>query len=99
MPKHRYRILDGRVAYEVGKSLRVYAERLGCELLELNIQSGHVHVLIKVPLKVLISRLMGTLKGKTALQIVRQFWGVIAFTKLKLTNYKSVINVKNLVVS
>lgn len=36
VPKYRYRELDGKTAYEVGKSLRVYAERLGCELVELN---------------------------------------------------------------
>ncbi len=31
VPKYRYRVLNGKVAYEIGKSLRVYAERLGCE--------------------------------------------------------------------
>ncbi len=46
VPKYRYRVLDGKVAYEVGKSLRVYAERQGCELVELNIQPDHVHLLI-----------------------------------------------------
>lgn len=60
-------------AHEIGKSIRVYGERLGCELVELSIQPDHVHLLIKVPPKVSISKLMGTLKGKTALQIFRQF--------------------------
>ena len=73
VPKYRYRVLNGRVAFELGKSIRVYSERLGCELVELNIQSDHVHLLIKVPPKVSISSLMGTIKGKTALQVFRQF--------------------------
>ena len=39
----------------------------------MNIQPDHVHLLIKVPPKISISKLMGTLKGKTALQIFKQF--------------------------
>ncbi|WP_111980282.1 IS200/IS605 family transposase, partial [Algibacillus agarilyticus] len=69
----RYKILTGKVAYEVNKSIRVYAERLGCEVIELNVQSDHVHLLVKVPPKVSISTLVGTVKGKTALQVFRQF--------------------------
>lgn len=61
------------VTFELSKSMRVYSERLGCELVELNVQIDHVHLLIKVPPKVSISTLMGTLKGKTALQMFRQF--------------------------
>ena len=73
VPKYRYRILKGKIAFELTKSIRVYSERLGCELVELNVQEGHVHLLVKVPPKVSISKLMGTVKGKTALQIFRQF--------------------------
>ena len=73
VPKYRYRVLTGQVGYEIGKSIRMYAGRLGCEVVELNLQSDHVHLLIKVPAKVSISKLMGTLKGKTALQVFRQF--------------------------
>jgi len=46
---------------------------MGCEIVELNVQVDHVHLLVKVPPKVSISKLMGTVKGKTALQIFRQF--------------------------
>ena len=57
----------------MSKSIRIYAERLGCELVGLNVQPDHVHLLVKVPPKVSISKLMGTVKGRTALQIFRQF--------------------------
>ncbi len=73
VPKYRYRVLKGGLAFEVSKSIRVYSERLGCEIVELNVQEDHVHLLIKVPPKVSISTLMGTVKGKTALQVFRQF--------------------------
>ena len=73
VPKYCYRILTDKVAFEVSKSIRIYAERLGCELVELNVQPDHVHLLVKVPPKISISKLMGTVKGRTALQIFRQF--------------------------
>jgi len=73
VPKYRYRILRDKVGFEVSKSIRVYAERLGGELVELNVQEDHVHLLIKVPPKISISKLMGTIKGKTALQVFKQF--------------------------
>jgi len=73
VPKYRYRILTGKLGYEIGKSIRVYCGRLGCDVVEVNIQPDHVHLLIKVPPKVSISNLMGTLKGKTALQVFKMF--------------------------
>ena len=95
VPKYRYHVLTGRVGFEVGKSIRIYAERLGCELVELNIQPDHVHLLVKVPPKVSISRLMGTVKGKAALQIFKQFpylkekpyWGNHFWSKGYLCRY------------
>lgn len=73
VPKYRYRVLIGRVGFEAMKTIRVYTERLGCEVVELNVQADHVHLLVKVPPKVSISKLLGTVKGKTAQQLFRQF--------------------------
>ena len=65
--KYRYRILKDLVGYEVAKSIRVHSERLGCVVVELNVQPDHAHFLVKVPPKVSISKLMGTVKGRTAI--------------------------------
>jgi putative transposase len=65
--------LRDKVGFEVSKSIRIHAERLGCDLVELNVQADHVHLLVKVPPKVSISKLMGTVKGRTALQVFKQF--------------------------
>ena len=73
VPKYRYRVLTDKVGFEVSKSIRIYSERLKCELVELNVRPDHVHLLVKVPPKVSISKLMGTVKGKTALQVFKQF--------------------------
>ena len=73
VPKYRFRILTGSVAHELYKTIHVYCGRLGCEVIELNIQIDHVHLLVAVPPKVSISTLLGSVKGKTAIQIFRQF--------------------------
>lgn len=73
VPKYRYRILTGAVRREVFECIQVNSSRLDCQVIELNIQSDHVHLLIKVPPKQSISDLMGTLKGRTAIRIFKQF--------------------------
>ncbi len=73
VPKYRYRVLQGRIKEEVRKTLIIQSERLDCNVVELNLQEDHVHLLIKVPPKVSISSLMGVLKGKSAIRVFGQF--------------------------
>ncbi len=73
VPKYRYRVLRDRIKEEVRKTLIIQSERLGCQIVELNIQEDHVHLLIKVPPKIAISALMGTLKGKSAMRVFNTF--------------------------
>ena len=72
-PKYRFRVLEGLVAQEVHNCIQVFCGRLGCEVVELNIQKEHIHLLVMVPPKVSISNLLGTVKGRTALRVFRQF--------------------------
>jgi putative transposase len=44
-----------------------------CDVLELNVQRDHVHLVVMVPPKVSISELMGRVKGQTAMKVFRQF--------------------------
>ena len=73
VPKYRYRVLRGRIGFEVSKTIRIFSERLGCEVVELNVQPDHVHLLVLAPPKVSISQLVGTIKGKSAIQVFKQF--------------------------
>jgi len=73
VPKYRYRILNGKIGEEVRKNIIIQSERLNCEIVELNVQDDHVHLLIKVPPKIAISKLMGVLKGKTAIRVFNKF--------------------------
>ena len=72
-PKYRFRVLKGPIASEVFNCIQIYSSRLGCQVVELNVQVDHVHLLTKVPPKVSISQLMGTVKGKSALRIFTRF--------------------------
>ena len=45
----------------------------GCEVVELNVQKDHVHLVVMVPPKVSISGLMGRLKGQTSIKMFHQF--------------------------
>ena len=71
VPKYRYKVLKGKIGEEVRKTIIVQSERLGCEIVELNVQVDHVHLLIKVPPKVSVSALMGVMKGKSAIRVFR----------------------------
>lgn len=72
-PKYRYRILDGNVKYVVENCIRTFSERLNCEIVEMNVQVDHVHLLVMIPPKISISTYMGIVKGKSAIAVFKQF--------------------------
>nr|SPS06003.1 transposase [Candidatus Nitrotoga fabula] len=73
VPKYRFRILQGPVGREVYKCVMIFSQQLGCEVVELNVQADHVHLLVKVPPKLSVSGLMGILKGRTAIRLFSVF--------------------------
>ena len=44
-----------------------------CEILELNVQKDHVHLVVSVPPRLSISQLMGVLKGKLAIKLFKSY--------------------------
>ena len=73
VPKNRFRILKGVIKELVERDILMLSEWKGCEVLELNVQEDHVHLLISVPPKVSISYLMGVLKGKIAIKLFKSY--------------------------
>jgi putative transposase len=45
----------------------------GCEVVELNIQRDHVHLMVIIPPKIAVSNLLGRLKGQTSMKVFNQF--------------------------
>ena len=72
-PKYRFKILTGPLAEEVESCILGFSAQLGCEVVELNIQRDHVHLLAMVPPKVALSTYVGTLKGRAAIQLFRKY--------------------------
>ena len=53
--------------------VREQNRQMGCEVVELNVQVDHVHMVALVPPKLSISEYMGRLKGKAAIRMFSAF--------------------------
>lgn len=73
VPKYRFRIIEGRIAEEVENYVRAFSEQQSCEIVELNVQADHVHLLVMVPPKISISDYIGKIKGRTAIRILNKY--------------------------
>ena len=82
-PKYRRRILKDEIrAYVKQEISNLLRQKEGIEIIEMNVQSDHVHLVIWIPPKYAVSQVMGYLKGKLAIRIFqryeklgKQFWG------------------------
>lgn len=72
-PKYRFRVLTGEVKTLIEHDIKMLCEWKGCEVVELNVQPDHVHIVVSIPPKVSVSVLMGTLKGKLAIKIFKSY--------------------------
>ena len=72
-PKYRYRVLFGEVKSLVEKDMRMLCEWKSVEILELNVQIDHIHLVCSIPPKVSVSELLGTLKGKLAIKLFKSY--------------------------
>ena len=73
VPKYRFRILTGAVKEVAETAIHAICGYAGCEVVELNVQADHVHLLVMIPPKVAISQLMGRVKGQTSMKLFNRF--------------------------
>ena len=76
VPKYRFRILEGQISKDVTELIRAFSDQQGCEIIELNVQRDHVHLLVMVPPKLSISEYVGKVKGRTAIRILNKHRGL-----------------------
>ena len=82
-PKYRFRILrDEKCEYVRQQVYSLCRQKDLVEVLELNIQPDHIHMVLSIPPKFSISSFMGFLKGKLSLrlfsryeQLGKRYWG------------------------
>lgn len=73
-PKYRYRIFkEGIGEYTKEQVIQLCKQKEEIEVLELNVQPDHVHLVVSIPPKYAVSEFMGYLKGKLALRLFQQY--------------------------
>jgi putative transposase len=73
IPKYRFEILGGSIKKELENSIQSFCAQQKCEIVELNVQIDHVHLLVMIPPKISISNFMGIIKGRSAIRIFNKF--------------------------
>ncbi len=82
-PKYRRRILKDEIREYVRREIEnLLRQKEGIEIIEMNVQSDHIHLIVWIPPKYTVSAVMGYLKGKLAIRLLqkyerlgKQFWG------------------------
>ena len=82
-PKYRYRVFKEEIGEYVKQQInRLCQQKEQVEVLELNVQADHVHLVVSIPPKYSVSNFMGYLKGKVAIRVFhryeklgRRYWG------------------------
>ena len=59
----------------MGKVFRELARQKECEVLEGQLMTDHVHMLVSIPPKYAVAQIIGYIKGKSAINIARNFVG------------------------
>ncbi len=72
-PKYRYRIFKGKIKEDTEECIKAFSEIQKCEIIELNVQLDHVHLLVMIPPKISVSNYVGTVKGRTAIRVLNKF--------------------------
>lgn len=82
-PKYRFRIFDDRIGEYAKQQLYSLSRQKDLvEIMELNVQKDHIHMVVSIPPKYSVSSMMGFLKGKLSMNLFqryermgKKFWG------------------------
>ena len=82
-PKYRYRVLKDEIAEYCRQQIyRLCRQKDMLEILELNIQEDHVHMILSIAPKYSVSGIMGYLKGRISTKLFhhyerpgKRYWG------------------------
>ena len=80
--KYRKPELHGEVAHRLRELIRLECQRMEVYIIKGHVAKDHVHLMVSVPPKLSIAKLMQQLKGKTSYRLLREyrrlsktFWG------------------------
>ena len=75
IPKYRKKSIFGDLRKYLGEIFRELAKQKECTVIEGDLMPDHVHILLSIPPKYSVSQIVGFIKGKSAIQIARNFQG------------------------
>ncbi len=75
IPKYRKKKIYVELRKCLGEVFRGLARQKECEVLEGKLLADHVHMLISIPPKHAVAQIVGYIKGKSAINIARNFVG------------------------
>jgi putative transposase len=71
----RKKLLYGHLRKYLGEILHELARQKESKIIEGHLQSDHIHILIMIPPKYSVAKIIGYIKGKSAIKISRNFLG------------------------
>ena len=75
IPKRRRKQIFGQLRKHLGTIFHELAKQKGCEIVEGHLMADHVHMCLSIPPKYAVSNVVGSIKGKSAISIARNFRG------------------------
>ena len=75
IPKYRKKRIFGAIRRRLGDVFRGLAEQRESRIEEGHLMPDHVHMMISIPPKYSVARVIGYIKGKSAIHIAREFAG------------------------
>jgi putative transposase len=69
LPKYRYRVMTGDIRPCVNHTIRRLCDWKKLEIIEMNVLSEHLHIILEIAPNRRVSEVIGFLKGKSALAI------------------------------
>ena len=72
-PKYRRKVFFGQKRLEIGAILRSLCEWKSVTIIEAEVCSDHVHMLVSIPPKLSVSGFMGYIKGKSSVLIYQKY--------------------------
>jgi putative transposase len=84
VPKYRKKIFYGKIRSRLGNIIRELCRQRDIGLLEGHAMPDHIHVCLSIPPKYSVSVVVGHIKGKSAIWILREDWGLLRDSRINI---------------
>jgi putative transposase len=73
IPKYRKKTIFGQIREDLGDVMHELARQKDSRIVEGHLMSDHVHMLIEIPPKHAVAKVIGFIKGKSAIYVARRY--------------------------